>query len=325
MTNKINQLADLVNREIERLDLNGNPQELYEPIRYIMDLGGKRLRPVLTLMAYDLFHSDQSEAIKPAIAVELFHNFTLMHDDIMDQAPLRRGNPTVHKKWDDNVAILSGDVMLLKVYELISELPPPKLVPVLNAFTRCAIEVCEGQQSDINFEQLDLVSEEQYLEMIRQKTGVLLGFCLELGAILGGGENSSREHLKSFGVNMGLGFQLKDDLLDVYGDQAKFGKLVGGDIISNKKTFLLVRAIEKSKGDLRAKLLNWLKQPVFDSDQKVKEVTAIYNELGIQDLTQAKADSYFRTAFEWLRRVEIPEENKSNLKSFAEWLTNREN
>ena len=325
MTNMINQLADLINQEIDRLDLDGNPPELYEPIRYIMDLGGKRLRPVLTLLAFDLFDKDQSVAIEPALAVELFHNFTLMHDDIMDQAPLRRGYPTVHKKWDNNVAILSGDVMLLKVYHILSQVPAPKLSPVLNAFTQCATEVCEGQQRDINFEQLDLVLEDQYLEMIRQKTAVLMGFCLELGAILGGANSGGREQLRNFGINLGLGFQLKDDLLDVYGDQAKFGKQVGGDIISNKKTFLLVKAIEKSKGDVREKLLKWLKRSVFDSDQKVREVTEIYDQLGIQDVTQEKVNFYFESAFDSLSRVDISEDKKSNLKSFTERLINREN
>ena len=325
MANTISELTELVNREIELLDIHGDPPELYEPIRYIMALGGKRLRPILTLMAYDLFGEDQTIAMKPAIAVELFHNFTLMHDDIMDQAPLRRGNPTVHQKWDNNVAILSGDVMLLKVYQFMSQVPPDKMDQVLKTFTKCAIEVCEGQQRDINFEQEDVVQEEQYLEMIRQKTAVLLGLCLELGAILGGADESSRAELKKFGINMGLGFQLKDDLLDVYGDQAKFGKQVGGDIISNKKTFLLVKAIEKATGESRENLMNWLGQTDFDPEEKVKNVTAIYDELEIKSLTESKVNYYFDSAFESLDRVSIPADKKSDLKSFAEWLINREN
>jgi len=325
MQNELAEIMNLIDRQIGEIDLNGDPPELYEPIQYILDLGGKRLRPALTVMAYSLFKENQSAAVIPAVAVELFHNFTLMHDDIMDQAPLRRGNPTVHQKWDDNVAILSGDVMLLKVYQLLLNTEPSKLYTVMKSFNQCAIEVCEGQQRDINFEQCDKVTESEYLEMIRQKTAVLLGFCLELGAILGDSDPISREHLKKFGINMGLGFQLKDDLLDVYGDQAKFGKQLGGDIISNKKTFLLVKALEQSTGQLHDRLVEWLQKTDFDRREKVEEVTRIYNDLNILPLTENRVNFYFDSAIDFLDLVEIEASKKEKLKLFAKKLMNREN
>jgi len=235
MTDNIRRLLDLINEDIRSMDLAMEPPELYRPIRYILDLGGKRLRPLLALLSYNLFQPDPERIVHIATGIEVFHNFTLMHDDIMDEAPLRRGKPTVHKKWSERIGILSGDVMLVKAYERLEQVDDNKVVQVLQTFNACASEVCEGQQVDMNFEQIEQVSEEAYLEMIRQKTAVLLGFSMELGAILADAPENHQSLLKKFGVNIGLGFQLKDDLLDVYGDQSKFGKQVGGDIISNKK------------------------------------------------------------------------------------------
>lgn len=231
------QILESLNQEISRQQYGQHPPELYEPIRYIMSLGGKRLRPVLTLLGSQLFTDQWQPFVKPAIAVEVFHNFTLMHDDIMDAAPLRRGQPTVHHRWNPNVAILSGDVMLVCAYDLLLEAEPTKLPVILKKFNRCAAEVCEGQQMDMNFERLPTVSEADYLDMIRLKTAVLLGFSLELGGILANADASQTDLLYEMGVNIGTGFQLKDDLLDVFGEQAKFGKQVGGDILANKKRF----------------------------------------------------------------------------------------
>lgn len=234
---KVESYLGLIEKEIAKYQYGESPAELYEPISYIMALGGKRLRPLLTMLSYSLYRNDPEKILKAAVAVEVFHNFTLMHDDIMDNAPLRRGQATVHEKWNANVAILSGDVMLVKAYDLLLESNPARLKEVIAKFNKCAAEVCEGQQHDMNFETLSQVNESEYLEMIRQKTSALLGFSLELGAILADAPESDCLLLKNMGESIGMGFQLQDDLLDVYADQEKFGKLVGGDIIANKKRF----------------------------------------------------------------------------------------
>ncbi|MBI3482391.1 MAG: polyprenyl synthetase family protein, partial [Bacteroidetes bacterium] len=257
-----------------------------------MALGGKRLRPMLTLLSYSLYKNDVEKIIQYAVAVEAFHNFTLLHDDIMDQAPLRRGKKTVHEKWNVNTAILSGDVMVVKVYEMFLGLEESKLKAVLKIFNPCAAEVCEGQQWDMEFETKPKVTEQQYLEMIRQKTAVLLGFSLELGAALAGASETDQKALRDFGTNIGIGFQLKDDLLDVYANKKKFGKQVGGDIIANKKTFLLIKALEKAKGNQKKELGKWLSSKKFDQGNKVKAITSIYNELDIRALTEKKMNYY---------------------------------
>ncbi len=323
--------TSLINEAFREKSFGNQPEALYEPIRYILALGGKRLRPVLTLLAYTLFRSEDTveEALPPALAVEVFHNFTLMHDDIMDQAPLRRGQPTVHRKWNANVAILSGDVMMVKAYDLLMQVPDHKLRPVLEAFNRCATEVCEGQQWDMLYEVSANVSEKEYLAMIRQKTAVLLGFSAQLGSILAGASAGSCQRLFEFGENIGIGFQLKDDLLDVYAEPGKFGKQVGGDIMVNKKTFLLIKALEKAGGPVKEQLLDWLR--VEESDQagcrpqeKVQAVKAIYDQLGIRALTEAKMDEYFEAGFASLRQLEAPEERKQILRTFTGQLINRE-
>ncbi len=313
--------------EIETTQYGKHPAELYDPISYIMSLGGKRLRPMLTLLSASLYTDQWRAFLKPAIAVEVFHNFTLMHDDIMDCAPLRRGQATVHEKWNANVAILSGDVMLVQAYQLMLAASPEQLPQILARFNRTAAEVCEGQQLDMNFETRWDVTEDEYINMIRLKTSVLLGYALELGGILAGADAASCQLLYDAGVNMGLGFQLKDDLLDVYGDPQKFGKQVGGDIISNKKTFLLIEALDRASGQTKETLTHWLNQTTFDKAQKVKAVTDIYESLDVRALTEAKIDAYFQTGFDALGQLPHPANTaqKEVLMAFARQLIEREN
>ena len=317
-----------VQREIEeslqKLPLSGKPVELYEPIRYILNVGGKRLRPLLSVLGCYLFNEQFAKALAPALAVEVFHNFTLMHDDIMDQAPLRRGKQTVHEKWSTNVAILSGDVMLVKAYELLLDVDKENLHIVIQKFNKCACEVCEGQQLDMNFETSESVSIEEYLNMIRLKTAVLLGFSLELGAILGGADEKSAALLKNFGESIGLGFQLKDDLLDIYGNQQKFGKQVGGDIIANKKTYLLLKAMKDANEDQLTALNNWLKKKEFDPEKKVAAVKNIYDQLNIKAKTQELAENYFANSFNFLKELDIQPNRKDELIEFAEMLIHRD-
>lgn len=286
------ELQQLIEAEIRRFRFTNQPRSLYDPIHYIMGLGGKRLRPLLTLLSYQLYRDDPPAIVPYAVAVEAFHNFTLVHDDIMDKAPLRRGKATVHEKWNVNTAILSGDVMLVKVYDRFLSLEPAKLGRVLALFNACASGVCEGQQWDMEFEKLSSVSEAQYLEMIRLKTAVLLGFSLELGALLAEAPERDQLILRQLGIDLGIAFQLKDDLLDVYGDKKMFGKQQGGDILSNKKTFLLIHALRRAKGKTKTALNRWLTARKFDKRKKVKVVTAIYDSLGIESLTEATIKDY---------------------------------
>lgn len=324
MIKSTDQLALLISKEIERTEYGMHPTELYEPLHYIMSLGGKRLRPLLTTLSYSLFRDDVEAILPQAIAVEVFHNFTLMHDDIMDKAPLRRGNDTVHEKWDHNTAILSGDVMLVKAYQMLLTNDSELCVTILKAFSKCAAEVCEGQQLDMLFEQRETVTEEEYIEMIRLKTAVLLGFSLELGGMLGATDTQNREALRAFGVNIGIGFQLKDDLLDVYADKAKFGKQVGGDILSNKKTFLLIKALERAEGKQKKELEGWLTKKEFQPEKKIEAVTSIYNQLGIRTLAEQKMNYFFEKGFRSLKKVNASLLRKSVLKNFAESLIDRE-
>lgn len=318
------QLLQALQGEIEQSTYGEYPVELYEPIRYIMSLGGKRFRPLLTLMAAALYTDNWRKALKPAQAVEVFHNFTLMHDDIMDCAPLRRGKPTVHEKFNANTAILSGDVMLVRAYDFLLEVETGRIKNVLRRFNQTAAEVCEGQQLDMNFETRWDVTEAEYLDMIRLKTSVLLGFALELGGIVAGADTAATALLYEAGVNMGLGFQLKDDLLDVYGDPVKFGKQVGGDIIANKKTFLLIEALERAKGSSKNKLDHWLAAEDFDKEEKVKEVTAIYDSLGIRIFTEQKIKEYFAKGFDCLERLPADPDRKAPLMGFVHQLVERE-
>lgn len=324
MAHAIAQYQKLIEQEISGKKYGKTPVSLYEPIRYLMGLGGKRLRPMLTLLAYGLYKDDVKKVVPFSLAVEAFHNFTLMHDDIMDKAPLRRGKATVHKKWNVNTAILSGDVMLVKVYDILSDLDTHVFKTSIKAFNQCAAEVCEGQQWDMEFETDGAVAEAQYLNMIRLKTAVLLGFSLEFGAILAEASEKDRQALRSFGTNIGIGFQLKDDLLDAYGDPEKFGKQIGGDIIANKKTWLLIKALEKTRGKQKAELIKWIEAPRFNKKEKVTAVKAIYDAVGIPALASKKIDLYFNKGFSDLQELKVSTTTKEMLKNYTEGLIQRQ-
>lgn len=313
--------------EISRLDIGQNPNELYDPIHYLLSLGGKRIRPVLCLLTYSLFKSDWEKQVPAALSVEIFHNFTLMHDDIMDKAPLRRGKQTVHEKWNDNIAILSGDVMLVNAYQYLNKVKGLSLEAfqhLLGRLSRIAAEVCEGQQFDMNFESRDDVTVEEYIEMIRLKTSVLIGFSMEMGGLLASAPAEVSNSLYRIGETIGLGFQLKDDLLDVYGDPEKFGKQPGGDILANKKTYLLIKAFEKATGSTLASLEKWVAATHYDAAEKVQAVTAIYDSLGLKAETEEVIASYFDAAFMEIQSLAISEEQKSALVKFMSGLVDRE-
>ena len=315
-----------IENEIKKQKFGKAPASLYEPIRYLMALGGKRVRPMFTLLSYSLYsyRDDVKQVVPYAVAVESFHNFTLMHDDIMDRAPLRRGKTTVHEKWNTNTAILSGDVMLIKVYDMFLSLEPPQLKAVLPVFNICAAHVCEGQQWDMEFEATVRVSEKQYLKMIRLKTAVLLGFSLELGALLAGAPPSDRKALREFGTNIGIGFQLKDDLLDAYADPKKFGKQVGGDILANKKTYLLIKALELASGKSKKELSYWLSAKKFRAREKVQAVKDIYDTLGIPAVVDRKVNYFFQKGFANLDRVAGNPSQKEILLQYTQALIERQ-
>ncbi|WP_162054059.1 polyprenyl synthetase family protein [Pontibacter pamirensis] len=321
----ISTLSEKINHTLSTLRYGEHPVELYEPIRYIMALSGKRIRPLLVLLAAKMYDDDVDKAVLPAVAVEVFHNFTLMHDDIMDKAPLRRGEQTVHEKWDANTAILSGDVMVVRAYQLLLGVEQDKLAQVLELFSETAAQVCEGQQLDMNFEQREQVSIQEYIRMITLKTAVLLGFSLELGAILQNAPLSDAEHLKAFGDNVGIAFQLRDDLLDVYGDKAKFGKQVGGDILSDKKTFLMLTALEQANEQQRQTIISW-RDKTDDSiaEEKVEAITAVYNQLNIRHQTEQQIDRYFQKALHHLDAIQLPEERKATIRGLALQLMERD-
>lgn len=320
----IKALQQIIDQAVRETTYPAEPKELYEPISYLMSLGGKRLRPAMVLMATDLFNGDIKAALAPALAIELFHNFTLMHDDIMDKAPLRRGKPTVHAKWNESVAILSGDVMFVKAYKMMIQVKPDILIQVLDIFNTTAVGVCEGQQIDMNFELRDEVSIAEYIEMIRLKTAVLLGGALKIGALIGEASETDAQHLYEFGENLGIAFQLQDDILDVYGDPEKFGKQVGGDIISNKKTFLLITALALAEGDVLTELNHWLSLKEFNPQEKVNAVRAIYDQLGIRTLSESKMQSYAEKSISEFNLINVPLDNKGILLEFAEMLVERQ-
>nr|WP_295796207.1 polyprenyl synthetase family protein [Mucilaginibacter sp.] len=322
---QLNELQEIISDAVKELNFPGYPAQLYEPLTYILSLGGKRMRPALLLMACDLFGGDVDAAIKPALAIEVFHNFTLMHDDIMDNAPLRRGHTTVHERWNKNAAILSGDVMLVEGYKLMMQVEDRLLRPILDIFNKTAVGVCEGQQLDMEFEELDHVNIDEYLNMIRLKTAVVLGGALKIGALIGGADVKDAELLSGFGENIGLAFQLQDDILDVYGDPEKFGKQVGGDIISNKKTYLQIKALELANKQQAAELDSWTALKQFDAVEKVEAVTAIYNALNIRQYAEDVMQQYADKAFEALDAINLPEEHKQYLRNFADGLLVREN
>lgn len=317
-------LQTIIQEALTRKDFSKEPNTLYEPIQYFLNIGGKRLRPVLTLLATNMYRSDIQDSISAALAIEIFHNFTLMHDDIMDQAPLRRGQMTVHKRWNTNTAILSGDSMLIMAYQMLAESPAKHLPEILHVFNKMAQEVCEGQQLDMDFEEATTASEEAYIQMIRLKTSVLLGAALEIGAILGGASPDDQGLIYDFGVNMGIAFQLQDDLLDVYGDPLKFGKQVGGDIMENKKTFLLINALLLARDHDADVLQHWLQIEQFNPEEKVHAIRSIYDKLGIQALAEKAKTHFAEKAFASLNNVGLPTEKKQRLIEFAQNLLIRE-
>lgn len=317
-------LSEKMQSYIESLHYGDAPRELYEPISYLMRLGGKRMRPMLCVLAYQLYRKDIEKVFPAAAAVEVFHNFTLMHDDIMDKAPLRRGHATVHEKWNTSVAILSGDVMLVRAYDLLLATDYPHLAELIGAFNRTAAEVCEGQQTDMNFESSAHVTVDAYIQMIRQKTAVLLGYSLWSGARIAHAPAADCDLLNELGVAMGIGFQLTDDLLDVFADQSKFGKQVGGDILANKKTYLLLRALEDADTAERTQLEYWLHATHYDKQEKVEAITAIYRLLHIEEKTRNLIDFYFNQAFGILERLSIRPEEYASLKLFMNTLIGRD-
>lgn len=324
MNSSITLLEEKIARRIDQVFLDDEPRTLYDPARYTLALGGKRLRPLLTLMATDLFGKDADEALNAATAIEIFHNFSLLHDDLMDKAEMRRGYPTVHKKWDANSAILSGDAMVIEAYRYIAKVPVALLPEILQTFSDAALQICAGQQHDMDFEKRTDVSENEYLEMIRLKTAVLIGCALKIGAIIAEASPRDAQHLYAYGINLGLAFQLKDDLLDVYGDPRTFGKKIGGDILCNKKTFLLIKALKNSGKSQRESLEKWLSSSDFDPEEKIRFVKNIYDELNLKRITGNLIEKYYLASLDCLSSVSVSEVRKKELIELSENLMYRE-
>ena len=322
------QLLKLFNDYLEQLPYERRPQSLYDPIRYVLSLGGKRIRPVLMLLAYNLYKDDPAAILPSACALETYHNYTLLHDDLMDNAPMRRGHKTVHVRWDANTAILSGDTMLVLAYQRMAQCRPDKLAAVLDLFTTTALEIGEGQQYDMEFETRDDVAENEYIEMIRLKTSVLLACALKMGAILADAPAADADNLYRFGEKVGLAFQLQDDYLDVYGDPAVFGKAIGGDILSNKKTYMLINALNRADDRQRAELERWISEtPVELADyrrEKIAAVTRLYNEIGIDRLALAKIDACFAEARQYLDAVMVADDRKAPLIDYTNSMMKRQ-
>lgn len=319
----IKELQEIINSKVENEKIGREPFSLYDPINYTLEAGGKRIRPVLVLMACNLFTDNIEQAINPAIGLEIFHNFTLLHDDIMDHADIRRGNPTVHKKWDENTAILSGDAMFIKAYEYFLDCESPRFRDILKVFNETALEVCEGQQYDMEFETRDSVLEDEYLRMIRLKTSVLLAAALKIGAFIGGAEQQDADLLYEFGINLGLAFQLQDDLLDVYGDVNIFGKKTGGDIVANKKTFMLIKALEIAKDEELKTLKTLLFDKHIENEKKIQAVTQVYNKINIKQIVEVRIEQLNQDALNFLEKVNVDKNKKSELQALAEKLINR--
>jgi len=306
-----------INAILENHPYNRQPESLYNPVRYVLEQGGKRIRPILMMLAYELYKDHPEDIILPAVGLETYHNYTLLHDDLMDNADMRRGKQTVHKKWDANTAILSGDSMLVLAYRCMQQVSDNKLRPVLETFTETALQVGEGQQYDMDFEKRNDVSEEEYIEMIRLKTSVLLACALKMGALLADAPKEDTVNLYKFGEQMGLAFQLQDDYLDVYGDPKVFGKAVGGDITSNKKTYMLINAFNRANAHQREELIRWTTAKEFDKQEKILAVTQLYNEMNIGRLAQEKIACFFEQSRGYLDAVQVPEERKAHLREFA--------
>lgn len=318
------ELLEKVNRYIADWDYSREPKGLYEPIRYVLSLGGKRIRPVLMLMAYNLYKEEVDSVLPVAVGLETYHNYTLLHDDLMDKADMRRNKPTVHKVWNENTAILSGDTMLVLAYQQMCRIDNPVLLKkVLDIFTEMALEIGEGQQYDMEFETRDDVTEEEYIEMIRLKTSVLLASALKIGALLGGASDKEACLLYDYGVQVGLAFQLQDDYLDVYGDPAVFGKKIGGDILCNKKTYMLINALLLADDGQRAELKRWIDAREYEPQEKIQAVTALYDQIGIRELCDKKITAYFEKAGECLNALEVDDCRKQMLREFIGSLIHR--
>ncbi|MDO4995083.1 MAG: polyprenyl synthetase family protein [Bacteroidales bacterium] len=328
------QLLEKINAAIDALRYNAKPDALYEPIRYALSLGGKRIRPVLMLMAYQLYRFDVDTIMPQALALETYHNFTLLHDDVMDRAEVRRGIPCVHQVWGDNAAILSGDAMLILAYRLMTEqrtaddedvwVNPSALTDALKTFTEATLGVCEGQQYDIDFERRNDVTVDEYMEMIRLKTSLLLGCALKIGAQLAGASATDAQSLYDYGEKVGLAFQLQDDLLDVYGDPVIFGKIIGGDILCNKKTFMLLSTQQRADAAQRQQLDMWLNAETFDADEKIASVRAIYDAVGIRRVCEQKIEELFAEALRCLDAVSVGEARTQALRDFSHHLMGRQ-
>lgn len=318
------EMLDMVNEFLNHLAYERKPASLYEPIKYVLSMGGKRIRPTLMLLAYNLFKEDPEKILMNAIALETYHNYTLLHDDLMDNADMRRGHQTVHKKWDANTAILSGDSMLVLAYERMAQCDDQHLGKVLHLFTETALEIGEGQQYDMEFENRNDVKEEEYIEMIRLKTSVLLACALKIGAILADASEEDADNLYRFGEQIGLAFQLQDDYLDVYGDPKVFGKKIGGDITSNKKTFMLINAFNLANAEQKKELEKWVNAQDFDREEKVEAVTRLYNEIGIDKLAQEKIAYYFENSKKYLDAVKVDAARKEELRNYAQKMMKRQ-
>ena len=321
--NTAEQITKKVNEYIDNMPYERRPQSLYDPIRYVLSLGGKRIRPVLMMLGYALFKDDPESIVQTAVGLETYHNFTLLHDDFMDNAPMRRGHQTVHEKWDANTAILSGDTMLVLAYKLIAACPSTQLKGIIDLFTETALEIDEGQQYDIEFETRQDVTEDEYIEMIRLKTSVLLACALKMGALQAGASEEDCQLLYKFGEAIGLAFQLQDDYLDVYGDPATFGKRIGGDILSDKKTYMLINAFLKADTAQRAELESWIGRADADPEEKIAAVTRLYNEIGIDQLAQEKINHFFEASKTFLDAVSVPEERKQELRAYVARMMKR--
>ncbi len=321
---KAEEILTKVNTFLDNIPYDRKPQSLYEPIKYVLSMGGKRIRPVLMLLAYNLFKDDPESILMPACALETYHNYTLLHDDLMDNADLRRGHQTVHRRWDANTAILSGDSMLVLAYQRMAQCSADKVQEVLNLFTETALEIGEGQQYDMDFEHRNDVREEEYIEMIRLKTSVLLACATKIGAILAGASAQDADNIYRFGEQMGLAFQLQDDFLDVYGDTKVFGKAIGGDIVSNKKTYMLINAFNRADAAQRAELERWIEAKDFDAKEKIAAVTRIYNEIGIDRLAMEKIKFYFNESKKYLDAVSVAPERKAELAKYTAEMMKRQ-
>ena len=317
-------ILTLVNNYLDNIPYTRKPETLYEPIRYVLSLGGKRIRPVLMLMSYNLYKDDADTILPTACGLETYHNYTLLHDDLMDNADMRRGHATVHKKWDANTAILSGDSMLVLSYQRIAQCAPQYLPQILDLFTTTALEIGEGQQYDMEFETRDDVCEAEYIEMIRLKTSVLLACAMKMGAIQAGASVADQDALYRYGESLVLAFQLQDDYLDVYGDPSVFGKNIGGDITSNKKTFMLINALLRAEGQDKAELEAWIARKDFDRQEKVDAVTHLYTKLGIDRLARERIEYYTREALSCLDAVDTPDERKAELREYTMMMMRRE-